>query len=77
MANLILGCSRTLYNSIWKNIFTLPDETNLYPAHDYKGRMVTTVGEEKRLNPRLSRSKEEFVEIMAKLNLPYPKQIGM
>ena len=69
------GSSETLYESAHAQIFTLPDHYLLYPAHDYMGQTVTTVGEEKRLNPRLTRSKPEFVEIMRTLNLPYPKQI--
>jgi sulfur dioxygenase len=56
-------------------LFTLPDDTAVYPAHDYKGYTVSTIGEERRLNPRLSKSKEEFVTIMEKLNLPYPKKL--
>lgn len=84
-AVLIRGCGRTdfqegdaatLYNSVHRKIFTLPEETKLYPAHDYKGMTCTTVGEEKRLNPRLTKSLEEFVKIMDNLNLPYPKMIG-
>ena len=54
---------------------SLPDSTLLYPAHDYVGLTVTTVGEEKIHNPRLSKSKEQFIDIMNNLNLPYPKQI--
>ncbi|EFA02967.1 Persulfide dioxygenase ETHE1, mitochondrial-like Protein [Tribolium castaneum] len=83
-AVLIRGCGRTdfqegdsatLYKSVHEKIFTLPEETRLFPAHDYKGVMETSVGEEKRLNPRLTKSLEEFVKIMENLNLPYPKQI--
>ena len=71
------GDSRTLYRSVHGRIFTLPDDTLLYPGHDYHGRTVTTVGEEKRFNPRLGggRSEDAFVEIMAALKLPYPKRI--
>lgn len=65
-----------LYKSIHKKLFTLPDNFNLYPAHDYKGQMCSTIGEEKKYNPRLTLSEEEFVEVMKKLNLPYPHQIG-
>lgn len=81
---LIRGCGRTdfqqgsperLYQSIYSKIFTLPDNYTLYPAHDYKGLTATTVGEEKKYNPRLTKSLEEFVEIMKNLNLPYPKMI--
>jgi len=83
-ALLIRGCGRTdfqegnastLYDSVWSKIFSLPDHFKLYPAHDYKGSQVTTVGEEKRYNPRLTKTKEEFVEIMQNLNLEYPKMI--
>ncbi|XP_043540587.1 persulfide dioxygenase ETHE1, mitochondrial-like, partial [Chiloscyllium plagiosum] len=83
-ALLIRGCGRTdfqqgssesLYRSVHSQIFTLPDQCLLYPAHDYTGQTVTTVGEEKRLNPRLSKSLSEFIAIMNNLNLPYPKQI--
>ncbi|KAK2578355.1 hypothetical protein KPH14_002627 [Odynerus spinipes] len=83
-ALLIRGCGRTdfqggspevLYKSVHENIFTLPANYRLYPAHDYNGRTVTTVAEEKLYNPRLSKSLKEFVEIMNNLNLPYPKMI--
>ena len=71
------GDSRALYASVHEKIFSLPDATQLYPAHDYKGRTSTTVGEEKKHNPRLGGGKtlEEFVEIMGSLDLPYPKKI--
>ncbi|KAF7383639.1 hypothetical protein HZH66_012989 [Vespula vulgaris] len=83
-ALLIRGCGRTdfqggsseiLYKSVHENIFTLPSHYRLYPAHDYNGRTVTTVAEEKILNPRLSKPLNEFVNIMNNLNLPYPKMI--
>ena len=69
------GSSETLYDAEHSRIFTLPDDTVVYPAHDYKGHRSSTVGEEKRLNPRLSKSKPEFVDIMNKLELSYPKKI--
>ncbi|KAK5643346.1 hypothetical protein RI129_007191 [Pyrocoelia pectoralis] len=69
------GNSETLYHSVHKKIFTLPPATKLYPAHDYKGLTSTTVDEEKRLNPRLTKNLQEFVKIMDNLNLPYPKMI--
>lgn len=83
---LIRGCGRTdfqqgdarkLYRSVHDQIFTLPDETLVYPGHDYKGRTVTTVAEEKSLNPRLGgeKTEDEFVDIMANLKLAYPKKI--
>lgn len=83
-ALLIRGCGRTdfqsgsseeLYKSIHSHIFTLPDSTLVYPAHDYKGMMVSSIGEEKQYNPRLTKSKDEFINIMSNLNLAYPKQI--
>lgn len=81
---LIRGCGRTdfqggsseqLYESVHSKIFTLPETTILYPAHDYKGFTASSVCEEKRLNPRLTKPLPEFVAIMAGLNLPYPKKI--
>ncbi len=85
---LIRGCGRTdfqqgdaslLFTSIRNKIFALPDETLLFPGHDYKGRMVTSVAEEKRSNPRLGLEKSEadFVAIMGQLNLAYPKKIDV
>ena len=69
------GSSSKLYNSVHTKIFTLPPSTEVYPGHDYKGMMSSTVQEEKTLNPRLTKSVEEFTKIMAELNLPYPKKI--
>lgn len=83
---LIRGCGRTdfqggsaesLYESIHSNIFTLPGETLVYPAHDYKGRNVSTVEDEQNDNPRLAKTKEEFVELMANLNLRTPPMIDI
>lgn len=85
---LIRGCGRTdfqqgspqeLYRSVHEQIFALPDETLVYPGHDYKGRTVSTVGEEKRWNPRLAltRTVEEFAATMAGLQLAYPKKIDV
>jgi len=72
------GDPEALYDSITRVLFALPDETLVYPGHDYAGRMVTTIGEEKRHNPRLAgKSKEEFVHIMNNLNLPRPKKIDV
>lgn len=85
-ALLIRGCGRTdfqegssegLYDVVHQQIFSLPDDTIVYPAHDYKGHRSSTVGEEKRLNPRLSKTKAEFVDIMNKLELSYPKKIDV
>jgi len=72
------GSSETLFDGVTGKLFGgLPDTCKVLPAHDYKGRMVSTIGEEKRLNPRLGagKTKEEFVQIMKDLNLPYPKKI--
>ena len=72
------GSSETLFDGVTGKLFGgLPDTCKVWPAHDYKGRMVSTIGEEKRLNPRLGagKTKEEFVQIMKDLNLPYPKKI--
>lgn len=69
------GDSRTLYKSVHEKIFTLPENFRLFPAHDYKGNMETSVAEEKQYNPRLTKDIDAFVEIMANLNLPYPKMI--
>lgn len=73
------GDARVLYRSVHDKIFSLPDSTLVYPGHDYQGRLASSVGEEKRLNPRLGggKSEEEFVEIMAKLQLAYPKKIDV
>lgn len=71
------GDARTLFHSVRERILSLPDETLLYPGHDYRGRTVTTVAEEKRFNARLglSKTEAEFVEIMEGLNLAYPKRM--
>jgi glyoxylase-like metal-dependent hydrolase (beta-lactamase superfamily II) len=71
------GDAETLYNSIHNKIFSLPDETLVYPGHDYEGRFISTVAQEKARNPRLGggKSKEEFVDIMNNLDLPYPRKI--
>ena len=71
------GDARALYRSVHAQIFSLPDDTLLYPGHDYKGRTVTTVGEERAFNPRLGggRTEDQFVAIMAELKLGYPKKM--
>jgi glyoxylase-like metal-dependent hydrolase (beta-lactamase superfamily II) len=58
------GSSRKEYESIWQKILSLPDETIVYPAHDYKGRIQTTIKEERTMNPRLKWSEEEFITTM-------------
>ncbi len=80
---LIGGCGRTdfqsgdagaLYDSITGKLFALPDATVVYPAHDYNGRTSSTIGHERRTNPRLAdRSRAAFIRIMAELDLPRPK----
>ncbi len=65
-----------LYDSITKVLFVLPDDTLVYPAHDYRGRTVTTIAEEKRWNARIAgRSREEFIAVMNGLHLPEPARI--
>ncbi|MEQ2251636.1 Ethylmalonic encephalopathy 1 [Ilyodon furcidens] len=71
------GCPKCLYDSIHDKIFTLPDNCLIYPAHDYLGQTVSTVGEERKFNPRLTKSRDEFVEIMNNLNLPKPFKIDV
>ena len=84
---LINGCGRTdfqggdagtLYDSITKKLFILPDETLVYPAHDYSGRTVSHIGQEKSMNPRLANiSRVEFIHLMQSLKLPKPKLIDI
>jgi glyoxylase-like metal-dependent hydrolase (beta-lactamase superfamily II) len=85
-ALLIDGCGRTdfqngdaatLYHSVTRKLFTLPEETLVYPAHDYQHRRVSSIAQERARNPRLGggRSLEEFKKIMAELKLAYPKFI--
>jgi sulfur dioxygenase len=70
------GDAGQLYDSITRALFTLPDDLRVYPAHDYRGRMVTTIGEEKRWNARIAgRSRAEFIAVMEALHLPEPKRI--
>ena len=70
------GNSKDAYNSIFKKLLKLPDETLLYPAHDYKGEKVSTIGKERKLNPRLQvDSVEEYIDIMNNLDLKKPIEI--
>ena len=71
------GDATTLYQSVTGKLFTLPDETLVYPGHDYEGRWVSSIAQEKTRNPRLGgeRPLAEFVELMDNLNLAYPKFI--
>jgi glyoxylase-like metal-dependent hydrolase (beta-lactamase superfamily II) len=68
------GDARALYRSVIGKLFTLPGETLVYPGHDYQGRWVSCIAQEQARNPRLGGGKtlEEFIAIMARLNLPYP-----
>lgn len=84
-ALFIRGCGRTdfqsgnagdLYDTITKKFFTLSDDTLVYPGHDYRGYSVSTIGEEKKFNPRISHQKrDEFIELMNNLNLPHPHKM--
>lgn len=84
---LIGGCGRTdfqsgdagvLYDSITRTLFTLPDATVVYPAHDYNGRTSSTIGHERRTNARLAgRTRNAFIGLMAELHLPRPKLIDL
>jgi len=86
-ALLIDGCGRTdfqggdagaLYDSIHAKLFTLPDITRVYPAHDYRGNAVSTIGWEKRHNARLAnRSRADFIDLMTHLDLPRPKMMDV
>ena len=68
------GDPQDSYDSIFNKLLKLPDETLIYPAHDYKGDTVSTIIEEKKFNPRLQvKSANEYIEIMNNLNLPNPK----
>jgi rhodanese-related sulfurtransferase len=70
------GDAGAQYDCITRVLFALPDDTLVYPAHDYRGHLSSTIGEEKRANPRLvGRSREEYVDLMNNLGLPLPAQI--
>ncbi|MDH4275525.1 MAG: MBL fold metallo-hydrolase [Gammaproteobacteria bacterium] len=73
------GSSSRLYDSIHSKLFALPDDTVVYPGHDYEGFTASTIGEEKRLNPRLgdSKPKPDFMHIMDTMNLPRPRKIDV
>lgn len=83
---LIRGCGRTdfqsgdagtLYDHVVQQLFTLPDTTLVYPGHDYKGQTVSTIGEEKRFNPRfVGKDRDAFIQLMGTLNLPDPEKIA-
>lgn len=86
-ALLVRGTGRTdfqngdagqLYDSITQVLFLLPEETRVYPAHDYKGHTMTTIGEEKRFNPRLAgRNRAAFIQLISELHLPPPRKLDI
>ena len=70
------GNSKDAYNSLFNRLLKLPDETLVYPAHDYKGEKVSSIGKEKKFNPRVQvNNVEEYIEIMNNLNLKKPAAI--
>ena len=70
------GSAKDAYNSIFNKLLKLPEETLLYPAHDYKGEKVSTIGKEKKQNPRLQvNSVDEYIDIMNNLDLKKPIEI--
>lgn len=83
---LIRGCGRTdfqsgnsglMYDHVTQKLFTLPDTTLVYPGHDYRGHTVSSIGEEKKFNPRfVGKDRASFIEFMRNLNLPSPQKIA-
>ncbi len=72
------GSAKDSYESIFNRLLKLPEKTLLYPAHDYKGEKVSTIGKEKKFNPRLQvKDMSEYLDIMNNLNLPKPKLIDI
>jgi len=73
------GNAHTLFRSITEQIFSLPDDCLVFPGHDYNGRTMSSVGEERRHNPRIGGHADErdFVGFMENLNLPHPRQIAL
>jgi glyoxylase-like metal-dependent hydrolase (beta-lactamase superfamily II)/rhodanese-related sulfurtransferase len=70
------GDAGAQFDGITQKLFQLPDETQVFPAHDYRGNTMSTIGDEKRLNPRVAgRTKEAYVDIMNNLGLPLPEKI--
>lgn len=66
------------WHSIVEVLFRLPDDTTLYPAHDYKGWTASSIGEEKRFNPRVAgKTRDEYIAIMRNLKLPHPKMMDV
>ena len=72
------GSSKDAYNSLFNKLLKLPDDTMLYPGHDYNGKLSSTIGKEKQHNPRLQvRNVDEYVQLMSNLNLAKPKLIDI
>ena len=72
------GSSKDAYNSIFNRLLKLPEDTILYPGHDYNGKESSTIGDEKKFNPRLQvKNVDEYVELMSNLNLAKPKLIDI
>jgi len=70
------GSSKDSYHSIFDKLLKLPEDTLLYPGHDYNGKKVSTIGNEKKFNPRLQvKSVDEYIEIMSNLNLSKPEMM--
>ena len=68
------GSSKDAYNSLFNKLLKLPEDTLLYPGHDYNGKLVSTIGNEKKSNPRLQvNNADEYAEIMSNLNLSKPE----
>ena len=72
------GSSKDAYNSIFNRLLKLPEDTILYPGHDYNGKESSTIGNEKKFNPRLQvKNVDEYVELMSNLNLAKPQFIDI
>ena len=72
------GSSKDAYNSLFNRLLKLPEDTILYPGHDYNGKESSTIGNEKKFNPRLQvKNVDEYVELMSNLNLAKPKLIDI
>ena len=72
------GDAASQYESLFNRLLVLPDETAVYPGHDYKGMTVSTIAEERQFNPRLQvKSKAEYIELMGNLKLPNPAMMDI
>jgi rhodanese-related sulfurtransferase len=70
------GDAGAQYDAVTKRLFTLPDDTVVWPGHDYKGRTSSTIGDEKKNNPRfLGKTREDYIDLMSKLGLPFPEKV--